>query len=141
MSSISVRFQNPWLLLLLIPAPDTYRLGDSYIFIKSLPAGNVDLKQKEGGIFADASVLTFPFKIRRWKSGDWFRPLGMSGRKKLSDLFTDLKWDLEQKRRALVAVAPGIDESHIAAVLGVRPDDRFKVKERTKTITNGPTRR
>src|SRR5690606_40014845 len=33
----------------------------------------------------DADRLVFPLRIRSWRTGDAFHPLGMNGRKKLSD--------------------------------------------------------
>ena len=120
---------------LLIPAPGDYRLVGRLIRIETLPAEEISFYCEPGtGVFTDADALPFPFVIRHWHNGDWFRPLGMRGRKKLSDFFTGLKWSLTQKREALVVVAPGQDESRVAAVLGIRPDDKFKVKEKTKTI-------
>ena len=48
------------------------------------------------------------------------------GRKKLSNLFVDLKFSLADKSRALV-IAPAGDDSRIAALAGVRIDDCYKV--------------
>ena len=61
---------------------------------------------KERIAVADASVLKFPFLLRRWMPGDWMRPLGLKGRKKLSDIFTDMKISREDKDKALVVVLP-----------------------------------
>ena len=52
----------------------------------------------EGTLVADADKLPLPLKVRAWQPGDWMVPLGMKGRKKLSDLFVDLKWNLLQKQ-------------------------------------------
>ncbi len=35
------------------------------------------------------------------------RPVGLNGKKKLSDIFTGLKMNIEEKSRALVIVLPG----------------------------------
>ncbi|NJN25094.1 MAG: tRNA lysidine(34) synthetase TilS [Cyclobacteriaceae bacterium] len=32
-------------------------------------------------IFVDADTLEFPLKIRPWRAGDWFMPLGMKHKK------------------------------------------------------------
>ena len=59
------------------------------------------------GILAfDSGALKMPFIVRTWRSGDWMRPMGMKGRRKLSDIFTDLKLGREAKSRALVVVSP-----------------------------------
>ena len=55
------------------------------------------------------------------------RPLGMRGKKKVSDLFTDLKFDAFRKSSAVVAVHGDGYDSHIGAIVGVRIDDSLKV--------------
>ncbi|NIJ52166.1 tRNA(Ile)-lysidine synthase [Dyadobacter arcticus] len=76
--------------------------------------------------------LIFPLKIRGWQKGDRFCPLGMLGKsKKLSDLFTDLKLDLFQKQKIRLLVNGNGD---IIWVIGIRPDERYKVDEQTKNF-------
>ena len=86
----------------------------------------------------DAEKMRFPFVLRLWRNGDWFIPFGMKGRKKVSDLFADLKYDSIMKSRAVVLVdtmTEGLaDEGHVAGVAGVRIDDRYKVTQSTKTV-------
>ena len=65
--------------------------------------------------------LGFPFSVRQWQAGDWMCPLGMNGRrKKLSDMFTDLKFTPRQKEEALVIADEG---SHVLALVGYRVDE------------------
>ena len=96
------------------------------------------LRQPEGIIVMDASRLRFPFVLRSWRSGDWMIPLGMKGRKKVSDIFTDLKYDVRQKADAVVVadtMTEGMAENqHIAALAGVRIDDRYKVSPETRKV-------
>ncbi|MBQ3245490.1 MAG: tRNA lysidine(34) synthetase TilS [Bacteroidales bacterium] len=96
------------------------------------------LRQPEGIIVMDASRLRFPFVLRSWRSGDWMIPLGMKGRKKVSDIFTDLKYDVRQKADAVVVadtMTEGMAENqHIAALAGVRIDDRYKVGPETRKV-------
>ena len=76
-----------------------------------------DPRQKEG---TTVVKLHFPFKVRRWRPGDWMQPLGMGGRrKKLSDMFVDLGFSPDQKGRALVIADEG---SHVLALVGFRID-------------------
>ena len=82
------------------------------------------LKQPEGTTVAN---LGFPFTIRRWKAGDWMCPLGMKGRrKKLSDMFGDLKFTAFQKERALVIADEG---SHVLALVGYRIDESVALSD------------
>ncbi len=76
--------------------------------------------------------------LRAWRPGDWLIPLGLRGKKKVSDLFADLKYTSLQKKSAVVIVdvqTPGLAESQrIAGVSCVRIDDRYKVKSSTVSV-------
>ena len=99
---------------------------------------DMPLKQPNGTLIADADKLLLPFVCRRWRQGDWFIPLGMRGRKKVSDLYADLKYGALEKDASVMIVdtrSEGLaEDQHIAGVLGVRLDDRYKVTSSTKTI-------
>ena len=96
---------------------------------------DMPLKQPEGTLVLDAGRLKFPFVLRGWREGDWLVPLGMRGKKKVSDLFADLKYDSLMKTSAVMIAdvqTEGMAESgHIAGVAGVRIDDRYKVRPST----------
>ena len=93
------------------------------------------LKQPQGTIILDADALRFPFVCRRWRQGDWMVPFGMRGKKKISDIFADLKYDSLQKEASIIIVdtlTEGLaEQQHIAALLGVRIDERYKVTSDT----------
>ena len=98
---------------------------------------DMSLKQPEGTLIADADKLQFPFVCRRWRQGDWMVPFGMKGRKKVSDIFADMKYTSTQKDGALMIVDCHGDlaaQQHIAGVLGLRIDDRYKITHTTKSI-------
>ena len=79
----------------------------------------------------DADKVVFPLTIRRVEEGDWMVPYGMKGRKLLSDLMTDLKKTVFEKRRQLVVVdSQGI----IAWAVGLRTDHRVAVGDQTKNV-------
>ena len=65
-------------------------------------------------------------------------PFGMRGKKKVSDIFTDLKYSTEAKASAIILVdtnTPDLaEQQHVAALLGVRLDDRYKVSPSTSRI-------
>ena len=65
-------------------------------------------------------------------------PLGMKGKKKVSDLFTDLKYDSQDKESAVMIVDTRTEglaqQQHIAALLGLRIDDRYKVTPSTRSV-------
>lgn len=80
---------------LTINGPGTYSLN-GIKFSVSLSDDVKDVKTSVGETKLD---LPFPFTIRHWQPGDWMRPLGMRGRKKLSDMFVDLKLDILEKKK------------------------------------------
>ena len=99
---------------------------------------DMPLKQPYGVLIFDAAKLRFPFVLRGWRSGDWLIPLGMKGKKKVSDLFTDLKYDSFMKASAVmiadVQTEGMADSQHVAGVAGVRVDDRYKVSSETGSV-------
>jgi tRNA(Ile)-lysidine synthase len=78
----------------------------------------------------DLEKISFPVFIRHWKKGDYFFPLGMKHKKKLSDYFVDRKYSLVKKDQALVLESEG----KIIWIIGERIDDRFRVTESTSKI-------
>lgn len=88
-----------------------------------------DMKDRDS-MFLDFNKLKFPLEIRNWRIGDWFVPLGMKGKKKLSDFFVDEKFTIQQKENTFVMVS-GDD---IVCILGHRIDDRYKLTNATTSI-------
>ncbi len=78
----------------------------------------------------DADKLHFPLVLRRWESGDRFKPFGMNGFKKLSDYFSDHKFSLIDKENVWI-LCSGDD---ICWVVGHRTDNRFRIDENTKEV-------
>jgi tRNA(Ile)-lysidine synthetase, N-terminal domain/tRNA(Ile)-lysidine synthetase, C-terminal domain len=81
-------------------------------------------------LFSDAEKVRFPLKLRKWKDGDWFVPFGMKGKKKLSDYFTDCKFDLLEKENQWILESDG----QIIWIVGKRNDERFKVSDHTNNV-------
>ena len=121
-----------------VPTPGAYHAGGLRFMIEVLPwSVDMPLKQPSGTLIFDAAKLTFPFVLRSWRNGDWMIPFGMRGKKKLSDLFADLKYGSAEKDAAVVVVdckGDSAELQHVAALLPVRMDDRYKVTRTTKEI-------
>ena len=79
----------------------------------------------------DMDKIKFPLKLRHWRKGDKFRPLGMKGSKLLSDFFNDLGFSAYQKQNVwIMEDANGL----ILWVVGYRISDKVKILDTTKVI-------
>lgn len=87
---------------------DDFRVNVSVSEAGSDPVADAKSLAREGIAAFSSETLTFPFLLRGWQNGDWMRPVGLNGKKKLSDIFTGLKMSIEEKSRALVIVLPAL---------------------------------
>ena len=79
----------------------------------------------------DADKLVYPLVLRTRVAGDYFYPLGMKGRKLLSDFFIGEKIPLHHKDKIFLLVNGNGD---VIWVAGFRLDDRYKVNTNTKKV-------
>jgi tRNA(Ile)-lysidine synthase len=77
----------------------------------------------------DKDKLAYPLVWRLWKEGDYFYPLGMDHKKKVSDFLIDSKIAISDKDHVTVVESGG----QIIWVAGYRIDNRFKITEKTKS--------
>ncbi len=96
--------------------------------IKFSATENLQIGNKTDDVKLDYGQLKFPLQVRLWKQGDYFYPLGMKGKKKLSDFMIDQKIPLNLKERVFVLTS----EDNIAWVIGHRIDDRYKISDKTQ---------
>lgn len=109
---------------LLIPSVDELR---KIPFIRSAGVVTIvpgfDLPSAKNIACLDQDKIVFPLIIRNWNKGDYFHPLGMNHKKKLSDYFIDRKYSQPEKEEALVLES----DRKIAWIIGERIDDRFRI--------------
>jgi tRNA(Ile)-lysidine synthase len=90
-----------------------------------------DLDSGPDTVYVDASKISFPLVLRRWKEGDYFYPLGMGmKKKKVSRFLIDQKVPLHEKKNIWVLVS----DKRIVWIAGKRLDERFKVTPATSSI-------
>lgn len=95
----------------------------------SLQDGSVFTKDREVA-FVDADLAAYPLRVRNWKKGDAFRPLGMNGTRKLSDFWIDLKVPrAERKRIPLI-----FKDDHLVWVAGYRLSEDFRITDSTRKV-------
>lgn len=88
------------------------------------------LKMPLDEIIVDFEKVVFPLKMRFWEDGDVFYPLGMNGKKKISDFLINQKVPLNSKKNVLLLFS----DEKIIWVVGMRTDNRFKISAETKKI-------
>ena len=107
-----------------------FTIEDLHLQIRRQAATGYALPRSRKIAALDLNLLQFPLKIRPWKEGDWFVPLGMNGKKKLSDFFINEKIPVNLKSRIWVLTS----DKSIVWIIGHRLDNRFKVTDKTEQI-------
>ena len=125
--------------IVVVRGPGIYNHNGNRFTVETIEwTADMPLRQPQGTLILDADKLRFPFVCRRWRQGDWLVPFGMKGKKKVSDIFTDLKYNVLDKERAIVMVdtrTEGLaEQQHVAGLLGIRIDDRYRVTPATTSV-------
>lgn len=107
----------------ILEAKGTHKWGDWKIIMGLVDRDDIQFGSEREGYF-DEGQISFPLKVRSWKEGDLFIPLGMKGKKKISDFLIDQKIPLISKEGIPILESKG----EIIWIGGFRLDDRFKVQ-------------
>jgi len=91
---------------------------------------DLNMEGEKSKAYLDVEKLQFPLIIRNFRPGDRVVPLGMTGHKKIKDIFIDLKIPVES--RALIPLLVSGDKP--VWICGYRIDDRYKITSKTKRV-------
>ncbi len=93
---------------------------------------SVDYMRPPGSmeIVLDYSSIVGKLRVRRWQPGDRIRPLGMSGSKKVQDIFVDRKIPRRMRHRVPVIA----DDEKVIWIAGIAVSDIVKVTANTETF-------
>src|SRR3990172_2308945 len=112
-----------------LDVPGSLYLSESALTLEaSVEQGKVNLQARTDIAVFDFNRIELPLCVRSRKPGDFFFPFGFGKRKKLQDLFVDLKIPREQ-RDSIPVVTSGND---IIWVAGCRTDARYSVSDSTQ---------
>jgi tRNA(Ile)-lysidine synthase len=89
-----------------------------------------DLTHNKNEIVIDKDLLKFPLIVRKWQKGDYFYPVGMHGKKKVSKLLKDNKLNLFEKENIWLLLS----DNKIVWVIGLQQDKYFAVTDDSKNI-------
>ena len=106
------------------------QLGSLRLLTSRYAANEYQINTDPAVAALDFEKLQFPLLVRNPQPGDWFQPLGMRGKKKLSDFMIDRKIPVNLKQEVLLVLS---GES-IVWVAGYRTDERFKLTPQTQQV-------
>ncbi len=117
--------------IILIEQAEEEKVFDGYrLKIKPLIFKHKSVTTDESMAEVDAKEIHFPLILRKWKTGDYFYPLGMRKKKKIARFFIDQKLSQTEKEKVWVLET----NKKIIWIIGMRIDDRFKVTNNTTQI-------
>jgi tRNA(Ile)-lysidine synthase len=117
---------------ILLYEDNSFAIWGSYHFSwQGLALKDVQIKSDSNLAYFDARGISFPLTLRSWIKGDTFVPLGMKGRKKVSDFFISKKVPLTAKQHIPILENGNGD---ILWIAGFQTDDRYKVSLQSEKV-------
>jgi tRNA(Ile)-lysidine synthase len=117
---------------LVVPGHTLVKVLGSEVVVEEIPWKDrkTDFSGFPATAFFDYNRLLLPLKLRSFRPGDRFQPLGLKGTQKLKDFLIDHK--IPKFERARIPLL--ISGENIIWVVGHRIDERFKVTKETRRV-------
>ncbi len=125
-----IDFDRPSIYTLIEEDTPKIETSDFTLYIERKEIKNNKITSSPETAFLDYEKLHFPLILRSWNYGDKFQPLGMTGKKKISDWLIDKKIPRSQKDKICVLLS----NSSICWLVGQQIDERYKLTEETKWV-------
>jgi tRNA(Ile)-lysidine synthase len=106
------------------------RFEEGKLEIKKVPKDKLNISGSSAMAFLDIRHIEYPLLLRKWKPGDYFYPFGLRKKKKIARFLIDQKVSPTDKEHVWV-IETG---KKICWVVGRRIDDRFAIRDATKTM-------
>ncbi len=112
-----------------VPGSVWVREKNINVHLQIVTKDNIDFK-KDKKVYMDLDKIRQPLILRNRREGDWFDPLGMSGRQKIKALFIDHKIPRDQRDKVML-IADGLS---IIWIENMHLSDRVKITAQTKNV-------
>lgn len=119
---------------IIVETPGKVELPDGRLLqfaITNLPENWQSIVTDENICLVDNDKISWPLNVRNRKAGDKFKPLGMTGSKKIKDFFIDEKIPTDRRDKIPLVVD---NRDRIVWVAGMRCGDNFKVTSDTQKV-------
>jgi tRNA(Ile)-lysidine synthase len=116
---------------ILIESPGIFQVDNQVLSIDAVQPDTFSKNADKDIEFTDLQNISWPLELTGVWPGDHFQPIGMEGKsKKIQDYLVDLKMEQHEKNKVRVLRS----KEHIIWLVGMRLDERVKVKSGSKEI-------
>jgi len=105
-------------------------IGRNKISLKTVEDDDRTINNSKNCELICGDKLKMPLTVRFWQAGDFFYPLGMKRKQKVSDFFINQKIDRLEKRKIPLV----LNQSDIVWIAGLRLDDRYRITKECKIV-------